>query len=172
MGMIIAIGSLLCDLFERQATWSQETFGPDGIRGPIGPLKHLKKEADEAIKAHTEKRDKPDLLEEHADCLLLLLDATRRAGFAMTELLVAAEKKQAKNMARIWPKWDEWVFEKPGFIDSEDCMGNREAYWRVFANRVFTNRGPEMVAGFGTTPKQALEDCKRKINECPVEHKP
>ncbi|MBF9651862.1 DUF550 domain-containing protein, partial [Streptococcus pseudopneumoniae] len=38
----------MLDFFERLADWSAETFGPRSHRGPIGPLKHLEKEAREA----------------------------------------------------------------------------------------------------------------------------
>lgn len=79
-----------------QAQWSRATFGPDDKRGPAGPLKHLIKEAKEAL------ADPTDIVE-YADCLLLILDATRRAGFTLTRLLDAAAVKQAENRRRSWP---------------------------------------------------------------------
>jgi alkylhydroperoxidase family enzyme len=77
--------------------WSQMTFGGDEIRGPIGPLKHLAKEAKEA-------QDKPDDVEEYADALFLVFDATRRAGFTYRQLMQAVTAKAAKNLAREWPE--------------------------------------------------------------------
>jgi len=70
-------------LWEDIAGWSRKTFGSDQERGPIGPLKHLAKEANEAIA-------EPGSLVEYADCLIILFDATRRAGFSCQELVDAA----------------------------------------------------------------------------------
>lgn len=77
--------------------WSQKTFGSDKERGPIGPLKHLRKEAKEAIA-------KPNDLEEYADCLFLVFDATRRAGFSYDQLVEACFAKLAENKGRKWQK--------------------------------------------------------------------
>ena len=82
-----------------QAKWSREVFGPDHVRGPVGPLKHLAKEVEECL------RD-PNDLEEYADLLFLLCDATRRAGFCPEELFTAAFAKLEKNKAREWPAFD------------------------------------------------------------------
>ena len=96
------------------AAWSQATFGSDQERGPIGPLKHLAKEAAEAVEAaesvaglaagevQTEARWRFEL--ELADCLLLLLDASRRAGIKPMGLFRLAGKKMAINKKRAWPK--------------------------------------------------------------------
>lgn len=87
-----------------QAVWSQATFGTDQTRGPIGPLKHLEKEAREA-------QAEPGDVTEYADCLLLVLDAARRAGFPVRVLVAAATEKLRVNQARSWPasKGDEPV---------------------------------------------------------------
>lgn len=88
-----------------QAEWSQNTFGADSERGPIGPLKHLAKEAVEAQQV-------PHDLMEFVDCLFLTFDATRRAGFSFEELRKAAWEKLAINKARKWqapPKGDEAI---------------------------------------------------------------
>jgi len=95
---MVEIGDRLTDLISDQAHWSQQTFGLDSERGPIGPLKHLAKEAGEAQTAK-----KPQDLEEFADCLLLTLDATRRAGYNILELIKAAEIKMRINKGREWP---------------------------------------------------------------------
>jgi ParB family chromosome partitioning protein len=56
------------------ALWSNETFGVESWRGPLGPLKHLAKEAQEAQDAPDEAKRR----EEIADCLFLVFDAARR----------------------------------------------------------------------------------------------
>ncbi|EPV8635019.1 dATP/dGTP pyrophosphohydrolase domain-containing protein [Enterobacter hormaechei] len=78
---------------DRHAAWSQETFGDVG---PVGPLKHLAKEALEAAAA-------PDDLSEWADLQFLLWDAQRRAGISDGEITAAMEEKLKVNMARQWP---------------------------------------------------------------------
>lgn len=91
----------LADLIEDQSEWSQATFGRDSERGPIGALKHLEKEAVEAQKA---VQFPSDLREELADCLLLLLDATRRGHFNLDDIVRAAQAKMVVNKQRTWPK--------------------------------------------------------------------
>lgn len=78
---------------QRHAEWSQATFGDVG---PIGPLKHLSKEALEAAA-------EPEDLSEWADMQFLLWDAQRRAGISDGEITVAMEEKLMVNMARQWP---------------------------------------------------------------------
>ena len=80
-----------------QAEWSEATFGTIAERGPIGPLKHLKKEVDETLA-------KPHDLEEYADMLFLLVDATRRAGFTYDQWVEKAFEKLEKNKKRTWAK--------------------------------------------------------------------
>lgn len=76
------------------AKWSQETFGN---AGPIGPLKHLSKEALEAAAD-------PGDLSEWADMQFLLWDAQRRAGITDEQITAALEEKLKVNMARQWPE--------------------------------------------------------------------
>lgn len=78
---------------QRHAEWSQSTFGDVG---PIGPLKHLSKEALEAAA-------EPEDLSEWADMQFLLWDAQRRAGISDGEITAAMEEKLKVNMARQWP---------------------------------------------------------------------
>lgn len=73
-------------LTERHAVWSDRTFGTSDVKGPIGPLKHLIKEAAEAIES-------PSDPSEYADCLFLVLDAARRAGISAIDLLYAGFMK-------------------------------------------------------------------------------
>ena len=88
------------DLVTDQAEWSQETFGSDSQRGPIGALKHLSKESLEAVEAVGTENLKSEL----ADCFLLILDASRRAGMKPFELVKAAQAKMKINRSRQWPK--------------------------------------------------------------------
>lgn len=90
----------LSDLIVEQAEWSQKTFGLDSERGPIGALKHLEKEAKEAY----ESIGTDSYKEELADCLLLLLDGTRRSNIKLLDLIEVASQKMIKNKARSWPK--------------------------------------------------------------------
>ncbi|EGG4876026.1 DUF550 domain-containing protein [Salmonella enterica] len=76
------------------AEWSDATFGDVG---PIGPLKHLSKEALEAAA-------EPDDLSEWADMQFLLWDAQRRAGISDEQITQAMVEKLAINKARQWPE--------------------------------------------------------------------
>lgn len=76
------------------AEWSQATFGDVG---PIGPLKHLSKEALEAA------ADPHDPLE-WADMQFLFWDAQRRMGISDEFITRAMVEKLAINKARQWPE--------------------------------------------------------------------
>lgn len=76
------------------AEWSQATFGNVG---PVGPLKHLAKEAMEAAV-------EPDDLSEWADMQFLLWDAQRRAGVTDEQITQAMIDKLAVNKQRKWPE--------------------------------------------------------------------
>lgn len=91
------LGDDLYNLSLDTAAWSQETFGSDLERGPIGPLKHLEMEAREA-------QASPHDRTEYADCFLLILDASRRAGMTVAELIRAAHAKLQINKARVYLK--------------------------------------------------------------------
>ncbi|EMN7022267.1 DUF550 domain-containing protein [Escherichia coli] len=91
----IALASLEREQIRHEhAKWSDSTFG---CVGPIGPLKHLSKEALEAAA-------KPDDLSEWADMQFLLWDAQRRAGISDAEITAAMENKLKINMERQWPE--------------------------------------------------------------------
>ena len=91
----IALASLERELIRHaHAKWSDSTFG---CVGPIGPLKHLSKEALEAAA-------EPDDLSEWADMQFLLWDAQRRAGISDAEITAAMEDKLKINMERQWPE--------------------------------------------------------------------
>lgn len=76
------------------AEWSQATFGNVG---PVGPLKHLSKEALEAA-------EQPGDLSEWADMQFLLWDAQRRAGITDDQITQAMIDKLAANKQREWPE--------------------------------------------------------------------
>lgn len=76
------------------AEWSQATFGNVG---PVGPLKHLSKEALEAA-------DQPGDLSEWADMQFLMWDAQRRAGITDEQITQAMIDKLAVNKQREWPE--------------------------------------------------------------------
>ncbi|OCV78436.1 hypothetical protein A9P97_21040 [Klebsiella pneumoniae] len=76
------------------AEWSQATFGNVG---PVGPLKHLSKEALEAAA-------EPGDLSEWADMQFLLWDAQRRAGITDDQITQAMIDKLAVNKQRSWPE--------------------------------------------------------------------
>ena len=78
----------------RHAEWSEKTFGNVG---PVGPLKHLSKEALEAAAD-------PGDLSEWADMQFLLWDAQRRAGISDEQITAALEEKLKVNMTRHWPE--------------------------------------------------------------------
>ncbi len=76
------------------AAWSQATFSNVG---PVGPLKHLAKEAIEAAA-------EPDDLSEWADMQFLMWDAQRRAGITDAQITQAMIDKLAVNKQREWPE--------------------------------------------------------------------
>lgn len=76
------------------AEWSQATFGNVG---PVGPLKHLSKEALEAAA-------EPGDLSEWVDMQFLLWDAQRRAGITDEQITQAMIEKLAVNKQRSWPE--------------------------------------------------------------------
>lgn len=96
----IEFGDRFRDLVADHSEWSQATFGSDDERGPMGALKHLEKESVEAQGAV----GTDGLKEEIADCFLLILDASRRAGMKPMQLVEVAIDKMAVNKERKWPR--------------------------------------------------------------------
>ena len=81
--------------WNEHSEWSQKTFGADSERGPVGPLRHLLKEAQEAL-------NNPSDLLEYVDCLFLVFDAARRAGYSYDEFVTACFDKLEVNKKREW----------------------------------------------------------------------
>ncbi len=91
----VIAGVFARELVRREhAVWSQATFGDVG---PVGPLKHLSKEALEAAA-------EPGDLSEWADMQFLLWDAQRRAGISDEQITQAMVEKLAVNKQREWPE--------------------------------------------------------------------
>lgn len=84
--------------------FSFNTFGSVEVRTCIYPLRHLKKEVQELL-------DNPDDKMEWADCMLLLLDAARRKGYSIDDLLSFCKEKLAINRKRTWEKQEDGVFQ-------------------------------------------------------------
>jgi hypothetical protein len=106
-------------LFERIGRWSNKTFGDEAERGPKGPLWHLAKEVvceclgvlpghfdafmkfqNDVVMGGSHQVD----VSEIRDVLILLMDATRRAGLSWCELVSGAEAKMDVNVQRHYPK--------------------------------------------------------------------
>ncbi len=99
------------------AEWSQATFGNVG---PVGPLKHLAKEAIEAAA-------EPDDLSEWADMQFLMWDAQRRAGITDEQITKAMIDKLAVNKQRSWPEPKDGeprlhIKEQPAPVVSADLL--------------------------------------------------
>ncbi|EDN4942837.1 DUF550 domain-containing protein [Salmonella enterica subsp. enterica serovar Norwich] len=93
--MKVITGVIARELVRREhAAWSQATFGDVG---PIGPLKHLSKEALEAAAIPSDPL-------EWADMQFLLWDAQRRAGISDEQITQAMVEKLAVNKQREWPE--------------------------------------------------------------------
>lgn len=86
-------------VWQREQEFSDRAFGTPSERGSLGPLKHLAKEAQEAL-------DNPSDVTEYADCLMLVIDAARRQGFTKEQLLAAVLAKIATCEQREWPRSD------------------------------------------------------------------
>lgn len=95
------IGDQLLKVIVEAAHFSNKTFGDEFERGPEGPINHLKKEVDELLECPLDRH-------EYADCFLLLVDAYRRAGGNIYDLLKAVEEKIKINKSREWGEPDEY----------------------------------------------------------------
>jgi Protein of unknown function (DUF550) len=89
-------------LAQMHRQWSDETFGTKAEIGPVGALKHLAKEAQEAAEA-------PHDIVEYVDCMFLLLDAIHRGGFTMADLTSAGFAKLAVLKTRRYSKVPDGV---------------------------------------------------------------
>lgn len=90
--------SLDANYIAEQAAWAEATFGPRHLRGPHGPLDHLKKEL-------VEVEENIYDLEEWSDILILGFDGATRAGHSPQEIIDCVLNKFEKNKERDWPDW-------------------------------------------------------------------
>ncbi|EDY8167319.1 DUF550 domain-containing protein [Salmonella enterica] len=98
------------------AEWSDKTFGDVG---PVGPLKHLSKEALEAAAD-------PSYPLEWADMQFLLWDAQRRMGISDEFITRAMIEKLEINKTRQWPEPKDGeprlhIKEQPESVVPEEC---------------------------------------------------
>lgn len=82
-------------LFKLIGEWSDSVFGHG--RNPSGAIAHLALEVIELAAS-------PYDIEEYADCIHLIFDAARLAGFSYGQLLSAVSIKLEKNKRRKWGK--------------------------------------------------------------------
>lgn len=106
------------------AEWSDKMFGDVG---PVGPLKHLSKEALEAA------ADPSDPLE-WADMQFLLWDAQRRMGLSDEFITRAMIEKLAINKARQWPEPKDGeprlhIKEQPVLVATGATYSGFEDFW-------------------------------------------
>lgn len=80
------------EIQDKIGRFTDETFGGSTVESKMA---HLREEIQEVIDAPEDKM-------EWADCMILLLDAARRAGLSMDDLHQAIEDKLAINMKRKW----------------------------------------------------------------------
>ena len=159
------------------AEWSQATFGNVG---PVGPLKHLSKEALEAAA-------EPDDLSEWADMQFLLWDAQRRAGITDEQITQAMIEKLAVNKQRSWPEPKDGeprlhVKEQPAPVvpderaafnawNNEDNLpiagvGAKNAAWLAWQARAkLAGNSPVIPDGYVMVPKEVTLEIGNAINE-------
>lgn len=145
--------------FERsRRAWSRRTFGD---RGPLGPLRHLRKEIDEVIAAW-EYGDRAAVREEFADLGLLLADALDRAGIMPEMHLADLKAKLAVNEAREWPP----------AVKGEPCEHVREEEeearfdvwmiaWREMSAREKLQEFADRQCPLGETDPALIEACRQ-----------
>lgn len=85
--------------------WADLTFGAK--RKPEAVVHHLKKECDELIESLKKPEDHFHIREELADCFILILNVTSKAGYDFPTLLRDAKAKMDINKARKWGKPDK-----------------------------------------------------------------
>jgi hypothetical protein len=91
-------------VLERQAEWSERTFGP-GER-TVAVVKHIRKELEEIL------QDPNDLVE-WIDVMQLAFDGARRMGYSIEAILETYDIKQLKNEERNWPDWRTHPLDEP-----------------------------------------------------------
>lgn len=138
------------------AAWSLATFGEVG---PIGPLKHLSKEALEAAA-------EPGDLSEWADMQFLLWDAQRRAGISDGEITAAMEEKLKVNMARQWPEPKDGEPRLHIKAVSQPVPENNDRQTlRCLAVILAGNDAPGEIMALTVTAQSFVDRCKALVAE-------
>ena len=132
------------------AVWSDATFGNVG---PVGPLKHLSKEALEAAAA-------PDDLLEWADMQFLLWDAQRRMGIPDDFITIAMIEKLEINKKRQWPKPKDG--EPRLHINTQSAQLVSEPYKLPVG---YFSYGSECGFDWHNTEKEAIEAAEAVIDD-------
>ncbi len=126
------------------AVWSQATFGNVG---PVGPLKHLSKEALEAAAA-------PEDLSEWADMQFLLWDAQRRAGITDEQITQAMVEKLAVNKKREWPApkdGEPRLHIAAPAVQAEQLSGNTEHVSQPYKLPEWLQQAHKLAELYGTS---------------------
>lgn len=89
------------NIFLRMGEFSVKVM-PDAT--PIGHLRKLKKEADEAI-------EDPNDIMEYADCLLAIFAAAYKSGFTYEDLEIATSFKVDILKKRRWTKTEDGLYQ-------------------------------------------------------------
>ena len=85
-------------LLKEIETFSNSAFGTPQVRNETATLRKLKAEIDELIENPNDKH-------EWADVFLLLLDAARRKGYTINDLISFGLEKIEINKNRTWKKF-------------------------------------------------------------------
>jgi hypothetical protein len=96
----------MMQFWDERNKWAVETFGDHSIRGPLGALRHLAKEVQEAISEieNSPMGPYPDnFFKELIDCKFLVEEAMSRAGMTYAEVADKAFAKLEENKKRKWP---------------------------------------------------------------------
>lgn len=171
----VAIMALWGDL----STWSQATFGTDAERSPAGAFEHLRLEVEElrqayersveSLYAYTNNGIKHGpshlhalVIEEWADCFMLLLDIARRSGFTFAMGVQATQQKLAFNKTQKFVKLEGTQImtrEKPKDIETGiellDEFGNvvpSQLAWSELGNATIPPEAQVALDVFGNTP--------------------
>lgn len=95
------------ELFKRITDWQQKTFGK---ATSFSKLEHLKDEIEEVSDAlewfSEEKELSQQVMEEYADCFLLLYGSASCYGMSFDDITKAIAAKMDKNEARKWGEPD------------------------------------------------------------------
>lgn len=132
------------------AEWSDATFGDVG---PVGPLKHLSKEALEAA------ADPSDSLE-WADMQFLLWDAQRRMGISDDFITKAMIEKLEINKKRQWPEPKDG--EPRLHINTQSAQPVSEPYKLPVG---YFSYGSECGFDWHNTEKEAIEAAEAVIDD-------